>query len=654
MHYRRDIDGLRAIAVVPVVIYHIAQSLLRGGYVGVDIFFVISGYLISHKIIDDARAGQFSAGRFWGARFRRIVPAHAVMLMIVSVIVLLRYFPSEAEDYGRSLIATVFSVSNFYFWATINYFNPAGDNLPLLHGWSLAVEEQFYLIFPIIVILIVRAAPARLERIVLLMFVASLGLCVAITSVAPGFGFYWIITRAWELLLGALLALNLAPPLSRRWQREVTGAAGIAMMGAAMLFYTPYMPFPGHLALLPCLGAAMVIHSGAQGDTVVARFLSLPPLVFIGAISYSLYLWHWPLIAFQKADALLIATDSKLVERGSVLVVSFVAAALSWWLVERPTRNRALVSMQALLIGFGVMLAAFVALGGVLVASGGLPGRYPPGANRLAGYLDYDFNRSMRVGQCLLSEQMPLAQFDRTTCLPDKPGRPSYLLIGDSHAGALSAGMIAYFRGANILQVTASGCLPMLEPQPLAPAASCDAVMRYALLAMPRARRLDGIWLNGRVGVGDIDANVAAMVDTAVRLQAAGQRVTIIGPNPEYRVPLPRLLAKAKLGGKPTDAAAFQSPEPMVADPRLKAAAQARGIAYLSLVEALCAAGRCRVEAAPDVPMLFDKDHFTQDGAEVVAQALAPRLIPAAAACRGRGCASASGAAARKGSSKIR
>jgi peptidoglycan/LPS O-acetylase OafA/YrhL len=625
--YRRDIDGLRAIAVVPVVIYHIAQSYLRGGFTGVDIFFVISGFLISQRILEESREGRFSAADFWGRRFRRIVPAYAVMLAVVTGVVLWRYFPFETEAYGNSLIAAVLSVSNLYFWWTINYFNPAGETLPLLHTWSLAVEEQFYLFFPLLILVILRFAPRRLEHVVIALFTISVVLCVATVAFSPAVGFYWIFTRAWELLLGTLLALGVVPPLAQRWQRELGGALGLVMIGAAMLFYTPYMAFPGYLALLPCLGAALVIHSGARGDTLVARALSLGPMVFVGLISYSLYLWHWPLIAFQKADWLLVQSSSKLVERGAVLVASVIAATLSWWLIERPTRNRALVSTRALVIGFGLLLAALIAIAAAMIIGRGLPQRFSPEANRLAAYMDYDFDREMRVGQCLLSERMPFSQFDRRSCLPAVAGRPSYLLLGDSHAGALASGLIAGYPDANILQVTASGCLPIAAPQPLAPAQACDAVMRFGLSELPETRPLDGVWLFGRVGIGNIDQNVGNMVATADMLRRRGLRVTIIGPNPEYRVGLPRLLAKASSRGEPGFPQAFLAPEPMLADTRLKAAAAARGLRYVSLIDTLCDGETCASQAAPGVPLLFDNDHLTREGGSLIAGRIRPELI---------------------------
>jgi peptidoglycan/LPS O-acetylase OafA/YrhL len=624
MKYRRDIDGLRAIAVLPVVIYHIAQSYLRGGFVGVDVFFVISGYLISAHILEETREGSFSAANFWARRFRRIAPAYAVMMAAVTAIVLWRYFPFETVKYGQSLVASVLSVSNLYFWSTINYFNPAGETSPLLHTWSLAVEEQFYLLFPLAILAIRHFAPSRLTGMIMVAFAGSLVLCVATLAFSPAWGFYWIFARAWELLLGTVLALGVVPPLAKGWRREAAGLAGIGIMGAAMLLYTPYLAYPSYFAILPCLGAALVIHSGTDGDTLVARVLSLPPLVFIGLISYSLYLWHWPIIAFQKADWLLIQTPSKLVERAIVLVVSLLVATLSWWMVERPTRNRDKVSMRALLIGFGALCAVLLVVGAGIIVGKGFPQRFSPPAIRVAAYMDYDFDRGMRVGQCLLSEDMPLARFDRVACLPSAPGKPSYLIVGDSHAGALASGLLGAYPDVNLLQVTASGCLPALEPQPYAAARSCEEAMRFALEELPRQRRIDGIWMFGRYG--NDERRIAAVIAAAERLARAGQHVSIIGPNPEFRVALPRLLAKAEMRGEPDFAQAFLAPEPIAADARLKRETAAHGLRYVSLVDRLCGPRGCTTEARRGVPLLFDGDHFTHDGAVAIANRIRPEL----------------------------
>jgi hypothetical protein len=310
-----------------------------------------------------------------------------------------------------------------------------------------------------------------------------------------------------------------------------------------------------------------------------------------------------------------------------VLAASLLAATLSWWLVERPTRNSARISMRALLVGFGLMLAALIAVGAAVLAAQGLPGRFSPQANRLAAYMDYDFDRSMRIGQCLLAERTPVSEFDRTACLPAVPGKPSYLVIGDSHAGALSRGMIDAYADVNVLQVTASGCIPMLEPPPRAPAKACDALMRFGMLELPRQRRIDGVWLFGRFGAGDFEKRMQGLMATAELLRRQGLPVTIIGPSPEFRIGLPRLLARAALRGEPGFPNRFLAPEPIRADARLKAEARARGLRYVSLIDRLCDEKGCVLEAAHDVPMLFDTDHFTAEGGELVARRIRHELI---------------------------
>ena len=627
MQYRKDIDGLRALAVLPVVIYHIAQSYLKGGYVGVDIFFVISGYLISAQIIRDAQASQFSAVDFYARRIRRIIPAYAVLLIFVTIVVLCLYFPFETDKYAQSLLASIASLSNVYFWATINYFNPAGETMPLLHTWSLAVEEQFYFLFPIVIYAVLRWLPKQLKTTIMFLFVASLAACVASAWLSPLTGFYQLPMRAWELLLGTLLALGIIPLVAAPLLRNVIAGIGVGLIVAAMLLYTPTTLFPGYAAIVPCLGAAMIIYAGQEQDTLVARILSLTPFVFIGLISYSLYLWHWPLIAFQKANALLITTNSKILERGVVLAASIALASLSWCLIERPTRNRKLFSLRALFLVCGSSLGLLLLVAGIILSTHGLPDRFSPRANRLAAYANYDFEKAMRVGRCLLSERTPFSAFDQQECLPNVVGRRSYLLVGDSHAGALSAGLVATYKGANILQVTGSGCLPLLKSQPSAPSAACDNLTHFAFELLPELRTLDGVWLFGRFGNGDVSDHVHSTIQTAIALREKGLQVVIIGPNPEYRLSLPRLLALQELRQTPSFADRFLSPEPVIADKMLRDQAAAMSLRYVSLIDGLCSNGSCRMMATSEVPMLSDTDHLTAEGAAVVADLIAPQLL---------------------------
>ncbi len=304
LHYRPDVDGLRAVAVLAVLAFHAGGFPTPGGFVGVDVFFVISGYLISSLIMKQIAAGTFSITSFYERRIRRILPALTVMLAFTCVLAYLYLLPTELKNFADSLLAANFSASNFYFWQHSDYFVSPLSN-PLLHTWSLAVEEQFYIVFPLLLYVLYRWWPGRVKIVVAVL--AALSLAVS------GYGayhdsvttFYMLPTRAWELLIGTLLAMKLLPELRTSIGRNLASITGILLIGCAILLFTKATPFPGLAALPPCVGAALIIWSGESGMSVVNSALSLRPVVFIGLISYSLYLFHWPIIVFQKMGAFL-------------------------------------------------------------------------------------------------------------------------------------------------------------------------------------------------------------------------------------------------------------------------------------------------------------------------------------------------------------
>lgn len=627
MQYRRDIDGLRAVAVLPVVIYHIAQSFLRGGYVGVDIFFVISGFLISTHILEEVQRGSFSPLRFYERRIRRIFPASAVMFLVVTALAIRSFYPVELVTYAQLLLAALFSVSNIFLYATVDYFNPIAEQLPLLHTWSLAVEEQFYLIFPPLVIAVTRWAPRRMRVICLGLAVASLAVSIACAfGDAKLAGFYLIFSRAWELLLGTLLALGTVPRCRTQGSAEAIGFTGMAMIALAMVAFTPATPFPGYAALLPAVGAAMVIHSGRDHKTVVARVLSLRPFAFIGLISYSLYLWHWPVMVFQRTDQLFVMTNSKLIERGVVLGASLVLATLSWWLVERTTRDRNRLPTRTLMTGSAIAAAIIAVSAVAVIAYDGLPGRFSPAVVRVAGFLKTD-EHAMGIGRCFLSDETPFATFDRTACLPTRPDRPTYMLVGDSHAAALSPGLRAVFPGANVLQLNAAGCLPTTASQK-SPSRACEPMMRYALDVLPGERRPDAILLVARTNTVVAEQ---AVLTTAKDLKARGFNPVLIGPNAEYRSALPRLIARGMTTADPALPDRALAAEPFAQEDRLQAAASRIGVPYISVLKAVCPDRRCPAMAPDGDPMMSDDNHLTASGARMVVSRIRPMIDPIAA-----------------------
>ncbi|RVB98134.1 acyltransferase, partial [Mesorhizobium sp. M7A.F.Ca.CA.002.15.2.1] len=341
MNYRRDIDGLRAVAVLPVVLFHFGVSAIPGGFTGVDIFFVISGYLISCSLPDDLERGQFSIGRFYWRRARRILPALTFVILLSSIAAWFILLPSDLHEFSLSVIAAATFWSNIYFWRTMNYFSIDAELRPLLHTWSLSVEEQYYIFAPILLYLIHRYVSKRWLTVLLPMAVGSFALAVIATSLAPTAGFYLLPTRIWELALGAMLMLRKPPVLAGRLAVELIGLAGFALIAFGFVMISDSDPFPGYNALFPCIGTALLIYAGQDNADrpapVATRVLRLAPLVWVGLISYSLYLVHWPINSFVHYLSLKTVGVPTIV---AMTVASFALAAFSWKYVEQPFRQK--------------------------------------------------------------------------------------------------------------------------------------------------------------------------------------------------------------------------------------------------------------------------------------------------------------------------
>lgn len=383
MEYRKEIDGLRAIAVLSVVLYHAGVGWLPGGFVGVDVFFVISGYLITQILRRDLQAGTFSVLHFYERRVRRIFPALFLVVLVTIPASLLWALPEQVENTSVSALTALFSVSNFYFWQQSGYFAPATDFMPLLHTWSLGVEEQFYLIFPLFLLVLVRL---RLS-----LFVVTAGLMIPAFAAAlwlseakPAVAFYLLPARMWELGLGACLALlpNVMGkmPAWPRSLREGGAVLGLALIITAVLRLRSDMPFPGWAALLPCIGAALIILY-TQGGGIVQNILSSPIMRFFGLISYSLYLWHWPVLVFTR----MLTADAELglVSASGAVVISITLATLSWRYVEMPFRKSGYVSFPVLAKGLAITGFITVVLASANLINNGFPSRLSNSANIL-------------------------------------------------------------------------------------------------------------------------------------------------------------------------------------------------------------------------------------------------------------------------------
>lgn len=332
--YRTDIDGLRAVSVLLVILFHMG-GIISGGYIGVDVFFVISGFLISSLLIREFTEDSFSFKNFWIRRIRRILPASLACILGSLLIACVVMLPDDLVAAARSAIASALAVANVFFWRDGGYFAGPSDAKPLLHFWSLAVEEQFYLFYPIFLFVVSRVRKVSLFQILLLCAVCSFLVSVWGVFYKPSAAFFLLPTRAWELLLGGILAA--APPVHiKQSVREVLSFAGIGMIIISSVVFSPETPFPGVSALLPCLGAVFFIKGNSSDRlTICGNWLSKKPIVFIGLISYSLYLWHWPVLAFMRYMLIELDFFNGLI----AIPLIFIVATLSWRFVEQPFRH---------------------------------------------------------------------------------------------------------------------------------------------------------------------------------------------------------------------------------------------------------------------------------------------------------------------------
>ncbi len=362
MKYRSEIDGLRCLAVVPVVLFHAGLPLFPGGFAGVDVFFVISGFLITTIIATELRQGTFSILTFYERRARRILPALTVVVLACVPFAFAWMPPELFRDFGQSVLAVSLFLSNVLFWRENNYFAAAAEEKPLLHTWSLAVEEQFYILFPVILIIVWRWRPSLVIHTVALVGISSFIWCVYSTNIFPEQAFYLLPARAWELFVGALCALwVLRNPTA---PNEVLSLAGIFMVVLSIVFLNKELPFPSAYALLPVAGTALVLLFG-QAGTIAAKILAWKPFVAIGLISYSLYLWHQPLMAFARIRSINPPEATIMI---AMAVLSVILAWFSWRFVERPFRKRGGVfqARSSLLAASVVVIFICASLGGAM------------------------------------------------------------------------------------------------------------------------------------------------------------------------------------------------------------------------------------------------------------------------------------------------
>jgi peptidoglycan/LPS O-acetylase OafA/YrhL len=639
--YRPDIDGLRAIAVLAVVLFHARLGVLPGGFVGVDIFFVISGYLIASIILKEEAEGRFSLARFYERRIRRIFPALFVVVAVSTALGALLLTPVDYLAFGRSVVATMAFYSNIYFNRQAGYFAPAADTQPLLHTWSLGVEEQFYLLAPFVLLLLQRQLRPWRGLVFAALFAASLGVSAYGVAHEEQWAFYLPHARAFELMCGVALAMGFAPKLTDARLREGLAALGLALMLGPILLYSSATPFPGFAALAPAVGAALLIHtSTAAAPTRIAGALAARPMVFIGKISYSLYLWHWPLLVYAE-----YYWGSELTALGRIglMALAVVLATLSYHLVEQPARRATPFLTRRTVFAFGLgSIALAAAVGQTIVATRGLPGRLAPEAEALARATP---TRVQLGGLCGFAAE-GVRERDTPDCTigaTDAP-RASFILWGDSHAASLATTLVraAQAEGVKGYNVGRGGCPPLLGLEAFGRtfakcrtgAAEVERLLkadpnirevviaaRWGLYAEGEASLNEGSTRPRRFADGDVDANRAAFVRqlelTVSRLRAAGKTVTLIGPAPELDFNAPAALLRNAMKSVRADIAlprkAFDARQQAVL-PALAALAKQDGVRVIYPHETLCTAQGCAA-VENNVALYVDDDHLSPAGA---------------------------------------
>jgi peptidoglycan/LPS O-acetylase OafA/YrhL len=610
--YRPDIDGLRAIAVLSVVVFHAFPGVLRGGFIGVDVFFVISGFLISSIIIKNLEGGRFSYADFYTRRIKRIFPA-LILVLTASLVGGWFDMPADYKAMGKHVMAGAGFVSNFAFWNEAGYFDVGAEAKPLLHLWSLGIEEQFYLVWPL---LLGFAWKRRRQFLPITIFILCASFLWSLHAVRsdPVAAFYSPLSRFWELLVGGVLAyLTLHAP-QHLPRSKVAPAVGLAMILLGVAILTAKSPFPGAWALLPTGGAFLVIASGPDA-WVNRKLLGNRALVAVGLISYPLYLWHWPaLYAVRQLAREHEFTHAQFVtSRVVAIAASVLLAWLTYRLVERPIRfGKAEPRVAYALAG---VLAAVALFGGVTYGTSGFVNRLPPG---LAGMLSFDYEKDRiawyRSGSCLLFANQGPSSFGSCTTGPAGKGVDNLLLWGDSHAAHLSPGLLAANGSTSrITQLTASSCPPLVGyVQPDVPhcAEITDYVLGWIAKEKPVRVILAGRWT---------EYDWRPLDDTVQRLKRLGvSRIELVGPVPLWKNPLPRQLyqyvRRAHEATTLPSRMTFGLDERIAPlDGEMRAFAKAHGVRYLSPYEVLCNAEGCltKVRDTPVGLTAWDTGHLT-------------------------------------------
>lgn len=614
MRYRPEIDGLRTVAVVPVILFHAGFKIFSGGYVGVDVFFVISGYLITTIILSELEEGCFSLSHFYERRARRILPALFTVMACCLPFAYVWMLPDQLEAFSKSLLAVVVFASNILFWSEEGYFASAAELKPLLHTWSLAVEEQYYLLFPLFLMVLWRFGKHTLLFAVVALTLVSLGLSEWGWRNAPSANFFLAPTRAWELFTGSICAFLLLGREPRA--NNLASMAGLGLIVFAILFFDEHTPFPSVYALAPVAGTALVILF-AGGGTLVARLLSTRGFVGVGLISYSAYLWHQPLFAFAR---LRDVHEPSAIVMGSLAILAILLAWITWWFVEQPFRKRAPVfprTRRTVFVASGAVGLVFMSIGLAGYLGDGFKWRLTPEQLEIEKFAQYPTQEIYEEGRCFLRPEQDYLAYSET-CTAKGTGA---MLIGDSHAAALAS----YLGGRKgFARLTASACPPALNFD-FAKRRHCRAINDFWVGKIrensPKYLYLHANW----AAYWDFSGFKDALRVTIETLSEMGPQIILVGAVPRFQPNLPKILLNRRVQPVAGTKAGAQNVVIRQVNSDLGALALATGVLFWDPVQELCdAEDSClAVTEAVDGDMsigqvsllVWDYGHLTLTGA---------------------------------------
>lgn len=633
MRYRREVDGLRALAVMPVILFHAGFEKISGGFVGVDVFFVISGFLITTIIISDMNSGKFTLVYFYERRVRRIIPAYSFVIISCIVFSFMWLSPDDMRLFSESLSFVTLFASNILFWTESGYFDTKAELKPLLHTWSLSVEEQFYLIFPLFLMVAWGFRKRNLIAVLVFISLASLFSAQWLAQRSPDAAFFLLPTRVWELLVGSIVALyllNSSPNESACIKCELFGALGFFLVIYSILHYNHNTPYPSFYTLLPTAGAALILIFSTS-RTVVGKLLGSKIFVGIGLISYSAYLWHYPLFAFARHRSI---QQPDIVIFSALSLLSLVLAYFTWRFVEKPFRTPGFITSRNL---FRLYICVTL-----MILSFGLLGYLTDGyffraelKEKIAG-LEY----RLRINQGLGMECDGLIN---TTSICRTDENPEVVLWGDSYAMHLMQGLLSANPGLKIIQLTQSGCGPVLDIAPvtreLSPewAKACiennDKIFKYikaqkslhfVVLSSPFAQYVDSnalIRLRSGEVVGGERVAYGFFFNTLEQLYNAGVIPVVVSPTPQNGDNIGKCLLKTAMLNKPLEVCNFNLEEVYNKYNKviefLKWVDKDFDVRWL--IDPICEDGVCRA-AFGDTLIFRDSGHLSHEGSKFMGE----------------------------------